>query len=74
VLEQHLQAARRTRELKFRFAISAAYPLILLVLAVSVVLAVLIGYVPQFEDIFQSFGVPLRLVTRWTRPHERLHP
>jgi len=66
VLEQHLRSARRTRDLRFRFWSSAAYPLVLLVLALVVVIAMLTVFVPQFKDIFQDFGVLIPLPTQWT--------
>lgn len=66
VLEQHLRAARRTRDLKFRFWLSAAYPLALLALAFAVVLMMLIVFVPQFADMFLDFGVQLPPATQWT--------
>jgi type IV pilus assembly protein PilC len=66
VLEQHLRSARRTRDLRFRFWSSVAYPIVLLVLAEAIVLAMLTIFVPQFRSIFQDFGVPLPAPTKLT--------
>jgi type IV pilus assembly protein PilC len=66
VLEQHLKSARRTRDLRFRFWSSVAYPIVLLVLAEVIVLAMLTVFVPQFKSIFQDFGVPLPVLTKLT--------
>jgi type II secretory pathway component PulF len=66
VLEQHLRSARRTRDLRFRFWASLTYPLVMLALAIVVAGAMLTVFVPQFEEIFKDFGVPLPFLTKVT--------
>jgi type II secretory pathway component PulF len=66
VLEQHLHAARRTSYIRFRFWMSAAYPLVLLSVSIALLALMLVVWVPQMEGIFKDFGVPLPLLTKWT--------
>lgn len=63
ILEQHLIAERRTRDIRFRYWMNTAYPFVLLVISIVVLLAILVGFVPTMEEIFKDFGVPLAAPT-----------
>ena len=66
ILEQHLIAKRRTRDIRFRYWMSAAYPLVLLIVGIAVMAAMLVFFVPVMEDLFKDFGVPLPGATLFT--------
>jgi len=59
VLEQHLSGARRASNIRWRFWLSAVYPLVLLAVAFVVMTLILTVFVPQIRVIFANFGVPL---------------
>jgi type IV pilus assembly protein PilC len=59
VLEQHLRGARRTSNIRWRFWLSAVYPLVLLAVALVVLTLILTVFVPQIRVIFVDYGVPL---------------
>ena len=59
VLEQHLYGARRSNNIRWRFWLSAVYPLVLLAVALVVMTLILTVFVPQIRVIFVDFGVPL---------------
>lgn len=66
VLEQHLTAARRARDLRVRFWMSAAYPLVLLAASVAILFLMLTVFVPTMSVIFVDFGIPLPAMTKLT--------
>jgi type II secretory pathway component PulF len=66
VLEQHLMAERRVSDIRFRYWMSAAYPIVLLSVAWAVLIAMLVFFVPAMEELLKDFGVPLPGPTRLT--------
>lgn len=64
VLEQIADFRARDQELKNRVRAALVYPLLLIFMATSVLVFLLIYFIPQFSEIFADFGADLPRLTR----------
>jgi type II secretory pathway component PulF len=64
VLMQIAEFRARERDLKGKFRNAMAYPCILAVLAVAVVIFLMTFFIPSFSGIFRDFGADLPALTR----------
>jgi type II secretory pathway component PulF len=64
VLAQIADFQAREKELKSKVVTAMLYPCILLVLAIGVLAALLVFFIPRFQKIFESFGGSLPLITQ----------
>jgi len=55
----------RQHALKKKIQSTMAYPIVLSVLIVAVLVFMMIVIVPQFENVFESFGGELPFITKW---------
>lgn len=65
VLEQVASYIDRQRDLRGRLLSALAYPVLLAVIACSVVGFLLVWFIPRFADLFASFDHALPLLTQW---------
>lgn len=64
VLAQIADFQSREKELRSKVTTAMLYPAILFVLAVSVLIFLMVFFIPQFQKMFSSFGGKLPLITR----------
>jgi type II secretory pathway component PulF len=64
VLAQIADFQAREKELKSKVLSALMYPLILLVLALSVLIFLLVFFIPRFQLVFAGFNAELPLITR----------
>lgn len=64
VLMQIAEFRSRERDLKSKVRNAMAYPSVLAVLAVAVVIFLMTFFIPQFSDMFSDFGAPLPALTK----------
>lgn len=64
VLGEIAEFQARQRDLKSRTISALIYPLVLMVLAISVLIFLLVFFIPRFKIIFSGFGAQLPLLTR----------
>jgi type II secretory pathway component PulF len=65
VLSEFLTESRRTDDLRQKWWLTLAYPLILIVLVTVVMTALSILVIPQFREIFDEFDLSLPGLTKW---------
>ncbi|MFB3788382.1 MAG: type II secretion system F family protein [bacterium] len=64
VLGQIADFQLREKDLRAKVAAALIYPAVLMVLAVSVLIFLLIFFIPRFQSIFSGFGAALPWITR----------
>lgn len=64
VLAQIADFQAREKELKAKVTAAMVYPAVLLVLAVSVIIFLLVFFIPRFQLVFQGFNAELPLITQ----------
>ena len=64
VLAQIADFQSRDKELRAKVFSAAVYPVVLAVLAISVLIFLLVFFIPRFTTIFEGFGAALPLLTR----------
>ncbi len=64
VLTQIADFQSRDKELRAKVFSAAIYPVVLAVLAISVLIFLLVFFIPRFTTIFEGFGASLPLLTR----------
>jgi type IV pilus assembly protein PilC len=64
VLRRFVQYLRLSQALKKKAITAATYPMVLIVVMVSIIGILLVKVIPQFQDFYGSFGVELPLQTR----------
>mgnify|MGYP001191838367 CR=1 FL=1 len=64
VLNQIAEFQSRDRDLRSRLMAALIYPSVLLVLAISVLIFLLVFFIPRFQSMFKSFGAELPLITQ----------
>jgi len=64
VLNQIADFQAREKEMRSKVVTAMLYPIILLVLALSVLVFLLVFFIPRFQTIFTGFGAKLPLLTR----------
>lgn len=62
-LEHYLESTRRATDARHQVAVSLGYPVLMMLLILSVIYGILIGLVPMFDSMFTSFGVQLSGLT-----------
>lgn len=65
VLEQIADFRAREQDLKGRVKAALVYPMLLVVIAVTVLTFLMIFFIPKFSSIFEEFGGSLPLLTRF---------
>jgi type II secretory pathway component PulF len=65
VLAQIADFQSREKELKSKVLSALIYPMVLMVLATSVLIYLLVFFIPRFQVIFAGFGAPLPWLTRF---------
>ncbi|HQP97795.1 MAG TPA: type II secretion system F family protein [bacterium] len=64
VLSQIAEFQSRERDLRSKVMSALIYPSVLLVLAISVLIFLLVFFIPRFQAMFKSFGAELPLITQ----------
>lgn len=64
VLAQIADFQAREKELRAKVTAAMVYPAVLLVLAVSVIIFLLVFFIPRFQLVFQGFNAELPLITQ----------
>jgi len=64
VLGQIADFQMREKELRSKVLSALIYPAVLMVLAISVLIFLLVFFIPRFQKIFEGFGAALPLLTR----------
>ena len=64
VLAQIADFQARDKELRGKVSAALIYPLVLLFLAVSVLIFLMVFFIPRFKTLFEGFGADLPLLTR----------
>ena len=64
VLNQIAEFQTREKELRSKVLSALIYPAVLMVLAVSVLIFLLVFFIPRFQKIFAGFGASLPLMTK----------
>lgn len=62
-LEHYLESTRRATDARHQVAVSLGYPLLMMLFILGIIYGLLIGLVPMFDSIFQSFGMELPSLT-----------
>ncbi|MGO1616896.1 MAG: type II secretion system F family protein [Oceanisphaera sp.] len=65
IFEQIALYREKAEQLKSKIKKALLYPTMVLLIAGMVTAILLLFVIPQFEDIFESFGAPLPLFTQW---------
>jgi type II secretory pathway component PulF len=64
VLAQVAEFQAREKELRAKVGAALMYPAVLLVLALSVLVFLLVFFIPRFQTLFDGFNAPLPTITR----------
>lgn len=65
VLREFLWESRRTDDLRHHWWLALAYPIVLVIMATTVMWALSLFVIPQFASIFQEFGLALPWLTQF---------
>ena len=64
VLAQVSEFQAREKELRAKVSTALMYPAVLLFLAISVLIFLMVFFIPRFQVLFEGFNAPLPLITR----------